>query len=137
MSAADVADSVSHWPYVPTLNTALFSVGCGVFVGLEREHHGKAGASNLWLGRVAGLPRGLSGMGLYPCDGLLGVLVCFLNLRQLTLSSTLALRHRQRFIVGFAGVFSGQGHTFTPVAVLSLQLRCSRGNSHSAASPSD
>jgi hypothetical protein len=29
MSAADVADSVSHWPYVPTLIRLSLAVGCG------------------------------------------------------------------------------------------------------------
>jgi hypothetical protein len=49
MSAADVADSVSHWPYLPTLIRLALAVGCGVFVGLEREHHGKAGARTFGL----------------------------------------------------------------------------------------
>ncbi len=42
MSVADAADSVSHWRYLPTLIRLGLAVGCGVFVGLEREHHGKA-----------------------------------------------------------------------------------------------
>ena len=49
----------------------------------------------------------------------LGVLVCFLNWRQLKLHQTLGLTTSVALlIVGFAGVLSGQGHTFTPVAVV-------------------
>jgi uncharacterized membrane protein (DUF4010 family) len=48
----------------------------------------------------------------------LGVMVCFLNWRQLKLHQTLALTTSAALlIVGFAGVLCGQGHTFTPVAV--------------------
>ena len=63
MSAADVADSVSHWPYLPTLIRLALAVGCGVFVGLEREHHGKAGARTFGLAALLGCLGGLSGNG--------------------------------------------------------------------------
>jgi uncharacterized membrane protein (DUF4010 family) len=47
-----------------------------------------------------------------------GVMVCFLNWRQLALHQTLGLTTSAAFlIVGFAGVLCGEGHTFTPVAV--------------------
>jgi hypothetical protein len=36
MSAADVADSLSHWSYVPTLIRLALAFGCGAFVGLDR-----------------------------------------------------------------------------------------------------
>ena len=116
---ADVADSVSHWPYVPTLIRLSLAVGCGVFVGLEREHHGKAGARTFGLAALLGCLGGLSGNGSAILSmAFLGVLVCFLNWRQLTLHQTLGLTTSTALlIVGFAGVFSGQGHTFTPVAV--------------------
>ena len=119
MSAADVADSVSHWPYVPTLIRLSLAVGCGVFVGLEREHHGKAGARTFGLAALLGCLGGLSGNGSAILSMVfLGVLVCFLNWRQLMLHQTLGLTTSTALlIVGFAGVFSGQGHTFTPVAV--------------------
>jgi uncharacterized membrane protein (DUF4010 family) len=119
MSAADVADSVSHWPYVPTLIRLSLAVGCGVFVGLEREHHGKAGARTFGLGALLGCLGGLAGNGsAILAMVFLGVLVCFLNWRQLKLHQTLGLTTSTALlIVGFAGVFSGQGHTFTPVAV--------------------
>jgi uncharacterized membrane protein (DUF4010 family) len=119
MSAADVADSVSHWPYLPTLLRLALAVGCGVFVGLEREHHGKAGARTFGLAALLGCLGGLSGNGSAILSMVfLGVLVCFLNWRQLMLHQTLGLTTSTALlIVGFAGVFSGQGHTFTPVAV--------------------
>ena len=112
MSAADVADSVSHWPYLPTLIRLALAVGCGVFVGLEREHHGKAGARTFGLAALLGCLGGLSGNGSAILSmAFLGVLVCFLNWRQLTLHQTLGLTTSTALlIVGFAGVFSGQGH---------------------------
>jgi uncharacterized membrane protein (DUF4010 family) len=120
MSAADVADSVSHWPYLPTLIRLALAVGCGVFVGLEREHHGKAGARTFGLAALLGCLGGLSGERFAVLAMIfLGVLVCFLNWRQLKLHQTLGLTTSVALlIVGFAGVLSGQGHTFTPVAVV-------------------
>ena len=41
MSAADVANTFTHRPYLPTLIWLALAVGLGVFVGFEREHHGK------------------------------------------------------------------------------------------------
>ena len=93
MSAADVADSVSHWPYLPTLIRLALAVGCGVFVGLEREHHGKAGARTFGLAALLGCLGGLSGNGAAILSMVfLGVLVCFLNWRQLMLHQTLGLK---------------------------------------------
>jgi uncharacterized membrane protein (DUF4010 family) len=108
MSSADVADSVSHWPYVPTLIRLSLAVGCGVFVG-----------RTFGLAALLGCLGGLSGNGSAILSMVfLGVLVCFLNWRQLMLHQTLGLTTSTALlIVGFAGVFSGQGHTFTPVAV--------------------
>jgi len=61
MSAADVVDSVSHWAYLPTLLRLALAVGCGVFVGLESEHHGKAGSLTFGLAALLGCLGGLSG----------------------------------------------------------------------------
>ena len=118
MSAADVADSISHWPYLSTLIRLALAVGCGVFVGLEREHHGKAGARTFGLGALLGCLGGLSGEAFVILSLVcLGVMVCFLNWRQLKLHQTLGLTTSAALlIVGFAGVLCGQGHTFTPVA---------------------
>lgn len=119
MSAAEFADSVSHWPYLPTLVRLVLATGCGVFVGLEREHHGKAGARTFGLAALLGCLGGLSGDRFSILSLLfLGGFVGFLNWRQFRLHQTLALTTSAALlIVGFAGVFCGQGHTFTPVAV--------------------
>jgi uncharacterized membrane protein (DUF4010 family) len=119
MSATDVADSVSNWPYLPTLIRLALAVGCGVFVGLEREHHGKTGARTFGLAALMGCLGGLAGNGYAILSMVfIGVLVCFLNWRELKLHQTLGLTTSAALlIVGFSGVFSGQGHTFTPVAV--------------------
>ena len=119
MSAADVADAFTHWPYLPTLIRLALAVGCGVFVGLEREHHGKAGARTFGLAALLGCLGGLSGEAFAMLSMIfLGVIVCFLNWRQLKLHQTLGLTTSAALlIVGFAGVLCGQGHTFTPVAV--------------------
>jgi uncharacterized membrane protein (DUF4010 family) len=119
MSGFDLPESIAHWPYLPTLIRLALATGCGVFVGLEREHHGKAGARTFGLAGLLGCLGGLSG-DLYAifCLVFLGGLVAFLNWRQFRLHQTLGLTTSAALlIVGFAGVFSGQGHTFTPVAV--------------------
>jgi uncharacterized membrane protein YhiD involved in acid resistance len=120
MSASELADAVSHWPYLPTLIRIALAVGCGVFfVGLEREYHGKAGARTFGLAALLGCLGGLSGQSFAILSmAFLGVMVCFLNLRQFSLHQALGLTTSAAFlIVGFAGVLCGQGHTFTPVAV--------------------
>jgi uncharacterized membrane protein (DUF4010 family) len=119
MSASEFADSVSHWPYLPTLIRIALAVGCGVFVGLEREHHGKAGARTFGLAALLGCLGGLSGQSFAILSmAFLGIMVCFLNWRQFSLHQALGLTTSAAFlIVGFAGVLCGQGHTFSPVAV--------------------
>ena len=113
------AHPVQNWPYLPTLIRIALAVGCGVFVGLEREHHGKAGARTFGLAALLGCLGGLSGQPFAILSmAFLDVMVCFLNLRQFSLHQALGLTTSAAFlIVGFAGVLCGQGHTFTPVAV--------------------
>jgi hypothetical protein len=46
----DVASSlwyVAHWPFVPVLTRLGLAVAIGLFIGLEREHHGKNGVRTL------------------------------------------------------------------------------------------
>jgi uncharacterized membrane protein (DUF4010 family) len=119
MSAADVANAASPWPYLPTLLRLVLAVGCGVFVGLEREHHGKAGVRTFGLAALLGCLGGLAGDRFATLAMVcLLVLVCLMNWRQFTLHQTLALTTSTALLlVGFAGVFCGQGHSFTPVAV--------------------
>jgi MgtC family len=88
MSAADVEDSVSHWPCLPTLIRLALAVGCGVLVGLEREHHGKAGARTFGLAALLGCLGGLSRNGSAILSMVfLGVLVCFFELASANASS--------------------------------------------------
>ena len=34
---------VAHWPFLPALSRLGLAVAIGLFIGLEREHSGKAG----------------------------------------------------------------------------------------------
>jgi hypothetical protein len=109
----------THWPFLPTLIRLALAVGCGLFVGLEREHRGKAGVRTFGLAALLGCLGGLSGDS-YAILAMvfLIVAVCFLNARQFVLHQTLGLTTSiALIIVGFAGILSGQGHTFTLVAV--------------------
>jgi uncharacterized membrane protein (DUF4010 family) len=119
MLASDVPEYVPQWPFLPTLIRLALAVGCGVFVGLEREHHGKAGARTFGLSALLGCLGGLSGdQFAILALAFLGIFVCFLNWRQFRLNQTLGLTTSAALlIVGFAGVLCGEGHTFTPVAV--------------------
>jgi MgtC family protein len=119
MSTAYVAYSASQWPYLPTLMRLALAVGCGVLVGLEREHHGKTGARTFGLVALLGCLGGLADETFAILSMVfVGVMVCFLNWRRLVIHQTLCLTTSAALlIVGFAGVLSGEGHTFTPVAV--------------------
>ncbi len=119
MSGTDVPGFVSQLPYLPTLTRLALSVGCGVLVGLEREHHGKTGARTFGLTALLGCLGGLSDETYAVLSmAFVSVMVCFLNVRQFAISRTLGLTTSAAlFIVGFAGVLCDQGHTFTPVAV--------------------
>jgi uncharacterized membrane protein YhiD involved in acid resistance len=54
-------DSVSHWPFVPVLTRVGLAVGIGLFIGLEREHSGKAGVRTFALTALLGCVSGLLG----------------------------------------------------------------------------
>ncbi len=112
----------AHWPYLQTLLRLGLAVGTGVFVGLEREHRGKAGARTFafagllgCLGGLAGTPFALLALVL------IGGLVGFMNWRQMALHQSLALTTSiALLIVAYAGVLCGEGHQFTPVAATVL-----------------
>src|ERR1700732_1234414 len=38
---------VAHWPFLPALSRLGLAVAIGLFIGLEREHSGKAGVRTL------------------------------------------------------------------------------------------
>jgi hypothetical protein len=58
--SGQVTESVSHWRYLPTLIRIALAVGCGLFVGHERKHHGKAGVRTFGLAALLGCLGGLS-----------------------------------------------------------------------------
>ena len=111
-----------HWAYEPTLLRLALAAGAGTFVGLEREHRGKAGARTFAFAGLLGCMGGLLGdsYALLALAGL-GMFVAFLNVRHFQQNQGLALTTSAALlIVGFAGVMCGQGHTFTPVAATVL-----------------
>ena len=115
-------DLALHWPYLPTLLRLVLAVGTGIFVGLEREHRGKAGARTFAFAALLGCLGGLTGDNFALLSlVMLSMFVGFLNWRQIRLQQSLALTTSAALlIVGYAGVLCGQGHTFTPVAVAAI-----------------
>jgi uncharacterized membrane protein (DUF4010 family) len=118
MPVPDVTNTVSPWPFLPTLMRLALALGTGAFVGLEREHRGKAGARTFTFASLIGCLEGFLGNSFaLLAITLIGLFVCFLNIREwsqhqnLNLTTSAAL-----IIVGFCGVLCGKGHTFTPVA---------------------
>jgi uncharacterized membrane protein (DUF4010 family) len=118
MSFPDVTNAVSHWDFLPTLVRLGLALGTGAFVGLEREHRGKAGARTFTFASLIGCLGGLLGNS-YALLAiiLIGLFVCFLNFREWQLQQNLLLTTSAALIiVGFGGVLCGKGHAFTPVA---------------------
>jgi uncharacterized membrane protein (DUF4010 family) len=118
MSLPDVTNTVSPWPFLPTLTRLALALGTGAFVGLEREHRGKAGARTFTFASLIGCLGGFLGnpYALLAIT-LIGLFVCFLNIREWSQHQNLMLTTSAALIiVGFCGVLCGKGHTFTPVA---------------------
>ena len=91
MSVPDVTNTVSHWPFLPTLVRLASLIGC--------------------LGGLLGNSYALLALTF------IGLFICFLNFREWRLHRSLLLTTSAALIiVGFCGVLSGKGHTFTPVA---------------------
>ncbi len=118
MSFPDVTNAVSHWAFLPTLIRLALALGTGAFVGLEREHRGKAGARTFTFASLIGCLGGLLGNSYaLLAITLIGLFICFLNFREWRLHQSLLLTTSAALIiVGFCGVLCGKGHTFTPVA---------------------
>jgi uncharacterized membrane protein (DUF4010 family) len=118
----DVASSlwqVSHWPFVPVLTRLGLAVAIGLFIGLEREHHGKNGVRTFALTALLGCLGGLMGT-LFSgiAMGFVVMMAVAMNWRQMMLQKQLALTTSTALtIVGFAGILCGEGHIFTPVVV--------------------
>jgi uncharacterized membrane protein (DUF4010 family) len=118
MSIPDVTDAASRWAFLPTLVRLALALGTGAFVGLEREHRGKGGARTFTFAGLIGCLGGLLGdsYALLALT-LIGLFVCFLNIREWKLHQSLLLTTSAALIiVGFCGVLCGKGHSFTPVA---------------------
>jgi uncharacterized membrane protein (DUF4010 family) len=118
MSGSDFTSTVFQWPFLPTLLRLLLAFGVGAFVGLEREHRGKAGARTFTFASLIGCLGGLLG-DYYAllALALVGLVICFLNYREWKLHGGLQLTTSMALIVvTFCGVLAGKGHTFTPVA---------------------
>jgi uncharacterized membrane protein (DUF4010 family) len=118
MSVPDLTNTVSNWPFLPTLVRLALALGTGAFVGLEREHRGKGGARTFTFASLIGCLGGLLGNSYsLLAIALIGLFVCFLNFREWRLHQNLLLTTSAALIiVGFCGVLCGKGHTFTPVA---------------------
>jgi hypothetical protein len=58
-----------QWPFLPALTRLGLAVAIGVFVGLEREHSGKAGVRTFALTSLLGSAAGMLG-GFYPAVSL-------------------------------------------------------------------
>jgi hypothetical protein len=109
---------VAHWPFLPALSRLGLAVAIGLFIGLEREHSGKAGVRTFALASLLGAAAGLSG-GFYPAVSLAftALIVAFLNARHLMMRTKLATTTSMALLlVAFCGVLCGEGHVFTPVA---------------------
>jgi uncharacterized membrane protein (DUF4010 family) len=118
MFGFDASNAILHWPFLPTLVRLLLALGTGVFVGLEREHRGKAGARTFTFASLIGCLGGLLGDSYALLTlALVGLFICFLNYREWKLHGSLLLTTSMALIVvTFCGVLAGKGHTFTPVA---------------------
>ena len=92
MSFPDVTNAVSHWAFLPTLVSLALALGTGAFVGLEREHRGKAGARTFTFASLIGCLGGLLGNS-YALLAiiLIGLFVCLLNFREWKLHQSLLL----------------------------------------------
>jgi hypothetical protein len=112
MSFPDVTTTVSHWAFLPTLVRLALALGTGAFVGLEREHRGKAGARTFTFASLIGCLGGLLGNS-YALLAItfIGFFVCFLNFREWRLHQNLLLTTSAALIIfGFGGVLCGKGH---------------------------
>jgi uncharacterized membrane protein (DUF4010 family) len=110
----------ASWPYWPTLVRLALALGLGLFVGIERERRRKeAGLRTFAFAALMGGVGGLLGEPFALVALILvGVLVVLLNVEtihtgegaEITTSAAL-------FVMAFAGVLAGQGHTFTATAL--------------------
>jgi uncharacterized membrane protein (DUF4010 family) len=124
---ADGALPTLEWPYLQALQRLALALALGLFVGLERQRHGKEAGLRTFafaallgcLGRLQGEDFALLSLAL------IGVLVVLLNVHAIVSGHSVELTTSAALLVlGFVGVLCGQGHTLVPaaVAVLSAAL---------------
>jgi hypothetical protein len=116
-----------EWPYLQALQRLALALALGLFVGLERQRHGKeAGLRTFAFATLLGCLGGLLGSEFALLSvGLVGVLVILLNIHAIVSDHPVELTTSAAMLVmGFVGVLCGHGHTFVPaaVAVLSAAL---------------
>ncbi|AGA28708.1 MgtC/SapB family protein [Singulisphaera acidiphila] len=115
---ASALQTATSWPFTLVLSRLGLAVAIGVFVGLEREHSGKAGVRTFSLTALLGCLAGLSGELLtMTAMGFVAILVVLMNWRRMATSGKLAMTTSVALmVVAFCSVLCGQGHVFTPVA---------------------
>ncbi|MCC6955575.1 MAG: MgtC/SapB family protein [Anaerolineales bacterium] len=112
--------STPQWPFVPILAKLGLALALGIFIGLEREKHGKeAGIRTFGFVSLLGCIGALLGNSYALLAlGLTGILIVFLNLQRLQTNKTTGLTTSAALlVVGFNGVLCGMGHTFTPTVI--------------------
>src|ERR1700735_2301992 len=119
MSVPDLTNTVSNWPFLPTLVRLALALGTGAFIGLEREHRGKGGARTFTFAGLIGCLGGLLGDSYAPLAIILiGLFVCFLNFREWRLHQNLLLATSAALIiVGFGSMSAGSKSVLSASAV--------------------
>jgi uncharacterized membrane protein (DUF4010 family) len=119
-SVADGALPSLEWPYLQALQRLALALALGLFVGLERQRHGKeAGLRTFAFATLLGCLGGLLGVEFSLLSlALIGVLVVLLNIHAIVSGHPVELTTSAAMLVmGFVGVLCGHGHTFVPAAV--------------------
>ncbi len=113
---------VEIWPFLEVLGKLLLAIAVGTFVGLEREHEGKAGVRTFALTALLGAMGGLLG-GPYAVFSMVfaAVFIVLMNAREMVKNNRVAMTTSAALaVVAFAGAMCGGGHFFTPVAACIL-----------------
>lgn len=115
-----MTETVSPWPYAPTLARLALAIAIGLFVGIERERqHKEAGLRTFAFATLLGAVGGLLGDPFaIAALALVGLLVVFLNLEAMRTGAGAEVTTSAALIVmAYAGLLSGRGQTFTPMAI--------------------
>ncbi|HEY3990328.1 MAG TPA: DUF4010 domain-containing protein [Acidobacteriaceae bacterium] len=106
-----------QWPFLPVMERFGMAVAIGVFVGLEREHSGKAGTRTFGLIALLGCLAGIQGPRfIWIAMAFVLLLTWLINWRRLSAHDQLATTTSLSLaIVALCGVLCGVGHMYTPV----------------------